>query len=187
MNERRSRRASHAFQFNVAQLLKQPSGTRRIYDIEASDGPPLDDDLKVVAPFRGEVRFMRVGAGILVTGVLETSVELDCSRCLTAFQTKTHFEIEEEFRPTHDVNSGARLAQEPDQDAATLINEQHILDLGEVIRQNLTLSLPASPVCRPDCDGLCPNCGQDWNEASCDCDTQDIDPRWAALKASFEE
>jgi uncharacterized protein len=187
MTKRRSRGDPHAFQFNVAQLLKQPSGTRRVYDIDTADGPPLDDDLKVVAPFRGEVRFMRVGAGILVTGELETRVELDCSRCLTAFQTTTRFEIEEEFRPTHDVNSGARLAQEPDQDAATLIDERHILDLAEVIRQDLTLSLPSSPLCRPDCKGLCPNCGQDWNEGSCDCDTQVIDPRWEALKASFED
>jgi uncharacterized protein len=187
MKVQHSRRAPHAFQFNVAQLLKQPSGTRRVYDIEASDGPPLDEDLKVVAPFRGKVRFMRVGVGILVTGKLETSVELDCSRCLAAFTTTIRFEIEEEFRPTLDVNSGARLAQGSDQDAATLIDERHILDLAEIIRQNLTLSLPTSPVCRPDCEGLCPNCGQNWSEGSCDCDTQVTDPRWAALKASFEE
>jgi uncharacterized protein len=187
MNKQRSRGASHAFQFNVAQLLKQPSGTRRIYDIDASDGPPLDDDLKVVAPFHGEVRFMRVGAGILVTGKLETAVELECSRCLAAFQTATRFEIEEEFRPTLDVNSGARLAQESDQDTATLIDERHILDLAEVIRQNLTLSLPRSPLCRPDCEGLCPQCGENRNEGSCDCEIEVVDPRWAVLKASLEE
>lgn len=187
MNKQRSKRAPHFFQFNVAQLLKQPSGTRRVYDIDTSDVPPLDDDLKVVAPFRGRVRFMRVGIGILVIGELETTVELECSRCLTAFQTSTRFEIEEEFRPTLDVNSGARLSQEPDQDAATLIDERHILDLAEVIRQDLTLSLSPSPVCRPDCGGLCPHCGQNRNEGSCDCDTEAIDPRWAALKASFEE
>jgi uncharacterized protein len=187
MNKQRSRGASHAFQFNVAQLLKQPSGTRRIYDIDAFDGPPLDDDLKVVAPFHGEVRFMRVGAGILVTGKLETAVELECSRCLAAFQTATRFEIEEEFRPTLDVNSGARLAQESDQDTATLIDERHILDLAEVIRQNLTLSLPRSPLCRPDCEGLCPQCGENRNEGSCDCEIEVVDPRWAVLKASLEE
>jgi uncharacterized protein len=49
------------------------------------------------------------------------------------------------------------------------------------------LSLPSSPVCRPDCKGLCPHCGQDLNEGSCDCHTEAVDPRWAALKASFEE
>ena len=87
MNERRSRKTPHPFQFNVAQLLKQPSGTRRIYDIDAVDLPPLDDDLSIVAPFHGQLRFMRVGSGILVTGNLETTVQLECTRCLTTFQT----------------------------------------------------------------------------------------------------
>ncbi len=186
MNERRAARNPHAFQFNVAQLLKQPSGTRRVYDIDTSDLPPLDD-LEIVAPFRGRLRFMRVGSGILVTGVLETSVETECTRCLTTFQTTTQFEIEEEFKPSVDINSGAHLAQDPDQDTATLIDERHILDLAEIIRQDLTLSLPPSPVCRPDCAGLCPQCGQNQNEATCDCDTDAVDPRWAALKANFEE
>jgi uncharacterized protein len=186
MSKQRSRKASHSFQFNVAQLLKQPSGTRRVYDIDTADVPPLDDDLKVVAPYyRGQVRLTRVGNGLLVTGELETSVELECTRCLSAFQTTTRFEIEEEFRPTLDILSGARLPQDPDQDIATLIDERHILDLAEVVRQDLLLSLPPSPVCRPDCRGLCPHCGQDLNEASCDCHAEAIDPRWAALKTSF--
>ena len=186
MKKRRLKKNPHVFQFNVAQLLKQPSGTRRVYDIDTSEVPPLDDDLKVITPFRGQVRFTRVGIGILVTGELETTVELECTRCLTAFQTPTWFEIEEEFRPTLDIQSGAKLPQEPDQDAATLIDQRHILDLAEVVRQNLLLSLPPSPVCRSDCQGLCPHCGQNRNEGSCDCDTEIIDPRWAVLKTSFE-
>jgi len=187
MNELHSKRNPHAFQFNVAQLLKQPSGTRRVYDIKDAAGLPPFDDLKIVAPFHGRLRFMRVGSGILVTGVLGTSVDTECMRCLTTFQTETQFEIEEEFNPSVDVNSGAHLAQDPDQDFATLIDDRHILDLAEIIRQELTLSLPSSLVCRPDCAGLCPQCGQNRNEGSCDCDTDVIDPRWAALKAGFEE
>jgi len=187
MNEQRSKRNPHAFQFNVAQLLKQPSGTYRIYDIMDAAGLPSFDDLKIVAPFRGRLRFMRVGSGILVTGELATSVELECSRCLTTFQTETRFEIEEEFKPSVDINSGAYLAQDPDQDFATLIDDRHILDLAEIIRQDLTLSLAPSLVCRPDCAGLCPQCGQNRNEGSCDCEAEAIDPRWAALKAGFEE
>jgi uncharacterized protein len=187
MKKQRSRQSPHAFQFNVAQLLKQPSGARRVYDIEDADAPPLDVDVMLVAPFRGHLQFMRVGQGILVRGKLATTVELECTRCLTTFQSATQFEIEEEFKPTLDINTGTRLVQEDGQDQATLIDERHILDLGEIVRQDLMLSLPPSPVCRPDCRGLCPICGQDRNEASCDCQPEVIDPRWAALKASFEE
>ena len=42
MRVQHTRRAPHAFQFNVAQLLKQPNGTRRVYDIDTADGPPLE-------------------------------------------------------------------------------------------------------------------------------------------------
>jgi len=183
MPDKKPRKAAHSFQFNVAQLLKQPSGARRIYDIDNADVPPLDDAVSVVGPFRGHVRFTRVGNGLLVTGALETTVELECTRCLSTFLARPRFEIEEEFRPTLDVVSGARLEQEPDQDPANLIDEHHILDLAEIVRQDLLLSLPPSPVCRPDCRGLCPQCGQDLNEASCDCHADITDPRWAVLKA----
>ncbi len=181
MREKRPSKASHALQFNVAQLLKDSSGARRVYNID-TELPPLDEKLTVVAPFHGQVQFIRVGAGLLVTGNLETSVELECTRCLSVFRTRAHFEIEEEFHPTLDVVTGTRLPQKPDQDTATLIDEHHILDLAEVIRQDLLLSLPSSPTCRPDCHGLCPHCGQNLNEGSCSCEEEIVDPRWAALK-----
>jgi uncharacterized protein len=186
MSESRANKASHALQFNVAQLLKQPTGTKRVYTIDTTM-PSLDDDLTVVAPFRGQVRFIRANAGLLVTGDLETVVELECSRCLTTFQTAISFEIEEEFKPILDIVTGASVPQEPDQDQATLIDEQHILDLAEVVRQELVLSLPPSPVCRPDCRGLCPVCGKNRNEESCDCEVETADPRWEALRASLVE
>jgi uncharacterized protein len=152
-----------------------------------TDVPLLDSELKIVAPFNGQLKLTRINNGILVTGHLETSVESVCTRCLSAFRATVRFEIEEEFRPTLEIDSGARLSKEEGQDPATLIDERHILDLAEVVRQDLTLSLPPSAVCDPDCQGLCPHCGQDRNEGSCDCQTETTDPRWAALKASFEE
>jgi uncharacterized protein len=187
MSDKRVRKASHSFQFNVAQLLKQPTGARRIYDLAAADVPSLDEAVKVAAPYHGWVRLTRIGTGILVTGELQTTVELECTHCLATFWGEMRFEVEEEFRPTLDIASGTWLPPDPDQDVATLIDEHHILDLAEVVRQNLLLSLPSSPICRPDCRGLCPYCGQNRNEGSCDCRTEEVDSRWAGLKASFEQ
>jgi uncharacterized protein len=181
MREKQPNMASHALQFNVAQLLKQQSGARRVYDIDAKM-PSLDENLTVVAPFHGQVRFMRINTGVLVTGSLETVVELACTHCLSNFRAPVRFEIEEEFHPTLDITTGARLLQEPDQDPATVIDARHILDLAEVVRQDLLLSLPPSSLCQPDCRGLCPQCGQNRNEGSCSCDVEVIDPRWVALK-----
>jgi uncharacterized protein len=50
-----------------------------------------------------------------------------------------------------------------------------------VLRQALLLSLPMQPLCKPDCAGLCPICGQDLNQGPCDCVSVEIDPRWEKL------
>jgi uncharacterized protein len=177
-------RAVRGLQFNVAQLLKQPTGTRRSYDIQA-DWPPLDDQLVVVAPLRGRVRLLRIGKGVLVTSELETVLELACNRCLSDYRLAIRFELEEEFRPTIDVVTGVWLELEPDQDRANLIDEHHILDLTEVVRQAVWLSLPMSLACRPDCRGLCPSCGQNLNEGNCACQPDVMDARWLNLMSSI--
>jgi uncharacterized protein len=64
-----------------------------------------------------------------------------------------------------------------------LIDEHHILDLSEVIRQGLWLAIPMEILCRPDCAGLCPRCGGNRNLGECNCDQAAIDPRWGALQA----
>lgn len=186
MSEKRSSEAWGGLQFNVAQLLKQPTGTRRDYDIEV-DLSPLDGNLVIVAPVRGHVRFLRAGNGILVAGMLETAVELECTRCLSEFRLPVCLEIEEEFRPTVDIATGAVMSHDGDQDVANLIDEHHTLDLTEVVRQGAWLGLPTSPVCRPDCQGLCPHCGQNRDQGSCTCETETIDLRWAPLIASVSD
>lgn len=183
MSVKRPSGAALALQFNVAQLLKQATGARRGYDIEV-DAPELDQQLVLAAPLRGQASCLRIGAGILVTGELQTAVRLECARCLTEFDWPIRVEIEEEFRPTIDIVTGIRVEQEPDQDVATLIDDQHILDLAEVIRQAIWLGVPASPICRRDCKGLCPHCGQNRNQEECDCQANQVDARWVALLAA---
>jgi uncharacterized protein len=56
------------------------------------------------------------------------------------------------------------------------------LDLNELAREQILLSLPEQMFCREDCRGLCPACGKDLNDGECDCGSDEIDPRWAALK-----
>jgi len=169
-----------ALQFNVAQLLKQATGASRSYEVDIPF-PELDEHLVVVAPLRGHVHFLRIGAGVLVNGTFSTAVELTCVRCLSEFRLPIEFEVEEEFTPTIDIVTGLKVTLPLDQDSATLIDEHHILDLTEVVRQDVWLSLPTSPICHPDCKGLCPYCGQNRNLGECDCQTEDIDVRWMSL------
>ena len=56
------------------------------------------------------------------------------------------------------------------------------LDLRQPLREQIMLAMPIHLLCRPDCKGLCTNCGQNWNEGPCNCSAEDLDPRLAALK-----
>jgi len=130
---------------------------------------------------------IRTAEGVLVRGNLYSNFELDCSRCLEEFSMPVRFQFEEEFLPTIDIITGAHLPLPEDADRATLIDIHHILDVREIVRQSLMLALPMVPVCRTTCKGLCPNCGQNWNEGECDCREQELDPRLAVLKQLLDE
>lgn len=171
-----------ALQFNVAGLLKGPIGGTRIYDIEVpvSQLDQLDESFDVTGPFTGTVRFLRTSDTALVQLVGELGIRLECSRCLTPFDAIIAIELEEEFHPSVDIASG-RVLHDTGDDAALIIDEQHMLDLSEVLRQAIIITLPITPLCKDDCAGLCPHCGTNLNEASCDCEDTNIDPRWEAL------
>lgn len=169
-------------QFNVAGLLKGPVGATREYDLEEHVLHHLTEDAELIRPVTGHVQLMRTQNGILVTGTLHTRVALTCSRCLEPAYYDLDVEVSEEFFPTVEVFTGASIDWERyTDDEALLIDAQHILDITEVVRQDLILALPMQPLCREDCQGLCPVCGQNLNEGACTCEREVVDPRWAVL------
>jgi uncharacterized protein len=125
---------------------------------------------------------LRTNRGILVTGKLETDIELTCARCLSQFRKQLTLELEEEYFPTIDVLTGAPVAVPDDEPGAFTIDENNILDLGEAIRQYSLLTIPMKPLCREDCPGFCPTCGANLNVVSCDCPRTGGDPRWQKLE-----
>jgi uncharacterized protein len=170
-------------QFNVAQLLKETTGSTRSYNIIVEPLGELDEDVAVVGPMTGHVKFLQTGRDILATGLLETTVEKTCGRCLTLFTTPISIELEEEFYPILDIVTGTMLAEPEDGDEANRIDEHHILDLWEVVRQDILLESDGILYCRPDCKGLCPHCGQDRNEGECGCQDEEVNGLWAVLRS----
>jgi uncharacterized protein len=187
MRKNRDKRASHGLEFNVAQLLKEATGAARSYEVVTDLSRDFGQEVKIISPLSGQVRFLRTGPNILVTGTLETTVEKICGRCLTSFTTPVTIELEEEFFPMLDIVTGTAITQPPEVEEANLIDEQHILNLLEVIRQEILVKSDSLFYCRPNCKGLCPQCGQDLNVGSCDCQNEVVDPRWAGLQALLEE
>jgi len=137
-------------QLNVSQLLKDSIGSIRNY--EESETVDITGGGSMV---EGKVRLTRTDRGILVKGTLHTEVEVTCSRCLSLFSCPLALNIEEEYFPTTDVVSGATLPL-PEEPGGFTIDEHHILDLTEAIRQYALLATPMKPLCGEDCAGLCP-------------------------------
>ena len=175
-----------SLRFNVAQLLKSPPGTTREYQIEEK-GNEVADGIILIAPVVGRAKFIRTADGVLVLGDLKTSAELMCDRCLEPTVAELSLHIEEEYYPLVDISTGRSIELYIDREVETMIDESHIVDLQEVLRQDLLLALPMHPICHPRCAGLCRHCGQDLNKGACGCDSVGIDPRLADLAALLEE
>jgi uncharacterized protein len=169
--------------YNVAQLIKGPTGAIRQYDLREEIGH-LDPALEPLRQLKGSVTLMRTSQGILVTGRLRTRLRTACRRCLEPYDAEVEFTLEEEFLPVVRISS-APVDSVPmeERDEALMIDSDHMLDLSEVIRQELWLALPTQGLCRPDCAGLCPRCGGNRNLGECHCDETPVDPRWATLQA----
>jgi len=165
-------------QFNVAQLLKETVGQIRHYEID--EIAEVIDGTEGGCNIEGDIELLRTDRGILVRGVLNTTVKCVCSRCLEIFEYPLRLEIAEEFFPRLDVITGLPL-KVPEENSPFTLDEKHILDLSEAVRQYALLSLPMKLVCRPDCAGLCPNCGANLNLRSCQCSAPTSDPRWVKL------
>ena len=172
--------------YNVAQLVKEPVGATRtgqisvdLRDLVPELGDVSADQGKAEQPLAGAIRLMHTTDGVLVQGDLAGEVSLQCSRCLEPVSVPLKVRVEETFVPTVDVLSGQNM-RPAEEDQALWIDEHHILDLSEVLRQDVLVALPMHPLCRADCRGLCSICGQNLNEGTCDC-TQEPDPRWARL------
>ena len=181
--------------FNVSQLLKETTGATRQYEL-AEDISELDSELVSPNPLVGHVRMLRTHSGVLVTGDLSTAVQVTCNRCLGPVMMPVRFQVEEGFRPLTDIQTGRYIRpeefegeEEVLEDAALLINEQHMLDLSEVVRQNIWLAMPSFPTCDNTDLPLCPNeelrqaVEAQANEASGGeaSPEEKIDPRWSAL------
>ncbi len=117
---------------------------------------------------------------VRLIGSLNATVEFACDRCLTT----TSLPIEQDFDLLYLPVPASLLAEKElgDDDLSIAYYAGQTLDLDDLVREQIALALPMTKLCSESCKGLCPQCGVNWNFSECRCNTQDIDPRWAALK-----
>jgi uncharacterized protein len=166
--------------FNVAQLLREEIGGRRSYTF-TERLLELDTDL-VMRDLEGSVRFTRTASGVLADAEAHGAVEMQCTRCLAPAPQEIAVAFRDEFHSRVEVNTGFALPK-PDEEDPFFIDELHMLDLGEAIREYALIALPMRPLCKPDCQGLCPTCGVDRNVETCNCQEAAGDERFAALRS----
>jgi uncharacterized protein len=166
--------------YNVASLLRAAPGTERRYPIEPIE-MDIADDIKLAKPIEGEVRLSRTGHSIMARAHVSTAIDGYCSRCLKAVVAPIDIDIEEVALPSIDIDTGLPIDLDAEPDALRL-DDHHELDLGEPIREAISLAEPIALLCRPDCRGLCLVCGIDLNAVTDHNHADDgIDPRLAAL------
>jgi len=168
--------------FNVSTLLREPIGATRTFRL---DGEPVrvpERDFSATAD--GTLELMMTTRGVLVHARLTVHRPLGCGRCLTTFEQQVELEFDEEFIVEIDVHTGERLDEISPDDFH--VDDHQYLDLSEAVRQYEQATLPLRPICRPDCAGLCPICGQDLNQRTCDCPRDEDGHRWSSLQALGE-
>jgi len=169
------------FVFNAAGLLGDAVGASRRHTI-ADARLPLPDDLELAEPIEGEVRLSRENRGILVTARLTTALRGECARCLRPVTTPIDIRLDEEYLPSVDLTTG-RPVPPDDEPEALRLTDHHEVDLGPSVRDAISLAEPIAPLDRPDCPGLCLECGDPLDEGVHDHPTDDIDPRLEALRS----
>lgn len=130
---------------------------------------PAETDVFPEAPVRVALTLQSYAGGVSATGTVEAPWHGVCRRCSTPVLGITRVAVRERFED----------AAGPGDDEAYPIDHD-VVDLAPLARDAILLDLPLAPLCREDCAGLCPRCGIDRNEESCQCSAEP-DPRWATL------
>ncbi len=168
--------------WNVAGLLSEDPGATRDYNV-AGVTIDLGEDLRLADPIEGHVRLSRTNRGLLVAATFRTSLDAECSRCLREIEVPIDIRIDEEALPSIDLQSGAPVDPETaDADEPLRLTDHHELDLETPVREAIQLEEPIAALCREECPGLCPVCGNPLDEGTHDHPDEDIDPRLEALK-----
>jgi len=159
------------FRLNVGFLINLPVGESRdfLFDVKKYRFEP-DLDLDGIS---GRAHISKAAQGLLVQVEVKAIIQTECVRCLAPFILSLKTEFTELYAFTWDSTTESGL---------TLPDDAHI-NLEPLLREYMILDIPISPLCNPDCKGLCPICGENLNEVQCNHETEAIDPRLEILKS----
>jgi uncharacterized protein len=124
-----------------------------------------------------DLRLESVSEGVLVSGTTRVTLTGECARCLDPLTEELEVDIQQLYvYPGNEID-----ADDEDDEIGRLVDDY--VDLEPLLRDAVVLALPLAPVCRDDCPGLCPDCGVRLADVDPGHGHDQVDPRWAALRA----
>lgn len=152
-------------------------------ELEEMENPYDMQGLKITYPVYYEVDLYKVEDDLELDLYLEYEVETNCSRCLIPVTEKvedtSHFTIRE----------GVELEEEEETDIDDIyyVEELKRFQLEDLLFSQIISSIPQKSLCKEECKGLCPQCGQDLNHGTCDCEQEESGNQFEILKELFTE
>lgn len=139
------------------------------------------EDFRLKSQVRARGKIEKHSGWFEVEGRIEAKAEIDCSRCLEPIDWPISIDFSIRLLTTDTlVEVAEKGVDKSELDSSVL--DGHSVDLTAVVREQILLDLPEQVFCKEDCKGLCPKCGANRNLIDCNCEDNEIDPRWAALK-----
>jgi uncharacterized protein len=142
----------------------------------------LEDDrvrLLVAPTVSGNIR--QKDSRVKVSGCVAALVRIECDRCLKAVELPVDSRFTLEYMTAEDYQA-QQVDELTEADLDLSVFDGEVIDIDELVTEELLLAVPDHVLCNDNCKGICPVCGVDRNSVGCECQTVEVDPRWAGLK-----
>ncbi len=143
---------------------------------------PVDERVQLAEPaaVTGKVRI--AGTEVFINGHIETRARVECDRCLKQVELPVSADFALEYITGHDYESTS-VAELMEDEMSVSVFDGESIDVDEIVKEQILLSVPTRTLCQAECKGICPNCGADKNAGDCNCEPNQGDPRWTALRS----
>lgn len=144
----------------------------------------IGEEIRLLSYGRLKMRIEKIGSEVIIRGSVSAEIGLSCSRCLKDFREKVIAPFNVVYHPIGEFIKEDKTELSA-QELEVGFYKGDELNIGELLKEQLLLSIPLKPLCNDSCKGICPRCGADLNTERCRCNIKSIDPRLEPLKEYF--
>ena len=169
-------------QFDLSSIIRDKTDEQIPIELEMSQ-ISVNDVIYPIAEKKPLDLFLscKDGRKLVIRTTTEVEFDIPCDRCLTDVHYVIPVEVDFELA----IEDG-KLMNASDEGVVNFV-EGNCLDIDQMIRDELLLNWPTKVLCKEDCKGLCPICGQNLNQQECGCNRVSLDPRMAKFLDVFNQ